>query len=500
MRHLVICCDGTWQTITKQSNVGRLHSAVVTPAGHPEPHYVKGAGASGNPVEALRGGLIGADLESSIKDGYRWLAQEYRPGDRIALFGYSRGAYTARSVAGMISRVGLVDGSAVSEPDGLDGAVRRAYAHYRELRSAPRGTAPDVGLPLAWHPGEPDTPVSFIGVWDTVGALGIPAYVGVPDLFRSRERYQFLDVRLDRRIPHARHAVALDEMRGPFRPTLWRDVEPHQDVRQVWFPGNHGDVGGGHDDKGLSDDALDWMMREATETIGLAFDRSRIAGFAPNPTARPHGARGGLVGAALEVALQPRPRAVPRVDQHHTLPDVSRSAYESQRVNGYRPTRTLTTPGDTAEVVVEAVRGWTATGLYLEPGTYQFEAAGEWRSAGDSCGPAGDTSLWHFSGNLFSRIVGAAETALRAVIRNPDAELVGARRIPDQPWMSLVGVVANEMTNADGQVVADDEQIFIGAGTKHMVQRSGYLHAFANDAWGFYGNNDGAVRMTVTRI
>jgi hypothetical protein len=500
MRHLIACCDGTWMTAAKQSNVNRLRAAVVTPEGRPEPFYVAGAGVSDNPLDALRGGLTGADLEQSIKAGYRWLAQEYRPGDHVALFGYSRGAYTARSVAGLISRVGLVAPS-----DDLDDAVDRAYEHFRALRSAPPGTTvPPIGVPLVWGPDDPQNPVQFIGVWDTVGALGIPAYVGVPDLLGIRERYQFLDLRLDPRIPHGRHAVALDEMRGPFRPTLWQDYGPHQVVKQVWFPGDHGDVGGGHDDeghddKGLSDDALDWMMREATAAIGIEFDRSRIGGFAPNPTAPPHGAPTGLAGAAYEIALQPRPRATPRVDHLHEEADVSASAYESQRVNGYRATRTLAEVGDTAEVVVRADRGWTATGLWLEPGTYCFEADGEWRSAGDSCGPAGDTSRWHLSGGLFSTIIGAGESVLRNVLHNPDAKIIGTRRVPERPWMSLIGVVADEQTDADGRVVHPDERIDIGAGTKYTVARRGYLHAYANDAWGFYGNNDGAVRLTVTR-
>jgi hypothetical protein len=493
MRHLIACCDGTWMTAVKQSNVSRLHGAVVTPAGHPEPLYVEGAGVSDNPIDALRGGLMGADLDKSIKTGYRWLAQQYQPDDHIALFGYSRGAYTARSIAGMISRVGLVAPS-----DELDHAVDRAYARYRELHSAPEGTLPPLDVPLAWEPDAPETPVRFIGVWDTVGSLGIPAYVGVPDLFGSRERYQFLDVRLDRRITHARHAVALDEMRGPFRPTLWRDYQPIQVVKQVWFPGDHGDVGGGGDGKGLSDNTLDWMMHEATEAIGLTFDRSRVEDFAPDPTGPRHGQPGGLLGAAFEITLQPRPRATPRVDRLDEQPDVSRSAYDSQRVNGYRPTRTLAGLGDTADVVVAADHGWTATGLYLEPGTYRFDAAGEWRSAGDRCGPAGDTSLWHLSGGLFSTIVGGGETGLRRVLHNPDAKLIGTRRMPEHPWMSLIGLVANEHADAEGNVI-EDERIFIGAGTKYTVDRRGYLYAFANDAWGFYGNNDGSVRLTVTR-
>ncbi|GAA0928955.1 DUF2235 domain-containing protein [Pseudonocardia zijingensis] len=495
MRHLIACCDGTWMTAVKQSNVSRLRAAVVTQPGEPEPLYVEGAGVSDNPIDALRGGLTGADLDRSITAGYRWLAREYRPGDQVALFGYSRGAYTARSIAGMISRVGLV------APTGdLDRAVELAYARYREQHSAPPGSLPPLGVPLAWEPTDPQNPVRFIGVWDTVGALGIPAYVGVPDLFRSREQYEFLDVRLDPRIPHARHAVALDEMRGPFRPTLWRDHGPGQDVKQVWFPGDHGDVGGSHAEKGLSDEALDWMMREATEAVGITFDRSRIAGFAPDPTTPPNDMPGGPLGVAYEIALQPRPRATPRVDHRHEEPGVSPSAYASRRANGYRPTRTLAAPGDTAEVVVPAARGWTATGLYLEPGRYRFAAVGEWSSAFDRCGPAGDTSRWHLPGRLFSTVIGAGETVLRAALRNPEAQLVGTRRVPEEPWMSLLGLVADEVTDARGQVVHPDERIPIGAGTTYDVQRRGYLHAFANDAWGFYGNNSGEVRLTVTRV
>src|SRR3954447_7105283 len=101
LRHLVVCCDGTWQDVAQHSNVSRLHQAVVTPPDDPEPLYVKGVGVSTNPVDVLRGGLTGAGLSASIKDGYRWLVREFRHGDRAAIFGFSRGAYTARSLAGM---------------------------------------------------------------------------------------------------------------------------------------------------------------------------------------------------------------------------------------------------------------------------------------------------------------------------------------------------------------------------------------------------------------
>src|SRR3954447_8991157 len=284
MRQLVVCCDGTWQDMIADSNVRRLSQAFVPPADHPPAHYIPGVGATGIGLAKLRAGATGAGLDDAILDGYGWLVETFQAGDRISLFGFSRGAYTARSLAGMIGRVGLVDGSGLG-PRELDDAVDRAYERYRAGPGTPGDGSWHAGLELAYRPGDPDIPVEFVGVWDTVGALGIPTFVGVPDVLGSRTRYQFLDVVLNPHIAHARHAVSIDEMRGPFRPTLWRDIPAGQDVRQVWFPGDHGDVGGGHRQKGLSDGALDWMMPEATAAIGLAFDRSRIRGFAPDPTA-----------------------------------------------------------------------------------------------------------------------------------------------------------------------------------------------------------------------
>jgi hypothetical protein len=497
-RRLSVCCDGTWLGVRQDSNVARLHRAIVPAPGDPEPLYVKGVGVSGNPVDVVEGGLTGAGLSRSITAGYRWLVEQFRAGDRVAVFGFSRGAYTARSLVGMVGRVGLVDGTGLG-PQEVTDAVDRAYERYRAFRTTPVDPSWDIGLRLAYRAGDPDIPVDFIGVWDTVGALGIPTYVGIPDIRHSRDRYQFLDVVLNPHIRHARHAVSLDEMRGPFRPTLWRDVSPGQDVAQVWFPGDHSDVGGGYADTGLSDGALDWMMREATAAIGLAFDRGRIAGFAPDPLGTAHGGWSGPAGAVLEAAMQPRPRAVPPIDADRPEDDVDESAYTRQRVSGYRSTRTLVRTGDVGEVSVPADRSWTATGLYLEPGTYRFAAAGRWSSAGSSCGPAGDTSARHPGGSTTSRLLGVAQAALRRVLHNPEAGLLGARRETTAPWMSLVALVADEQTDGTGATTSPDEKVFVGAGTEQTVHRRGHLYAYANDAFGFYGNNGGTVELTVTR-
>ena len=148
---------------------------------------------------------------------------------------------------------------------------------------------------------------------------------------------------------------------------------------------------------------------------------------------------------------------------------------------------------------VPADRSWTATGLYLEPGTYSFAATGRWSSAGSSCGPAGDASGRHPLGSTSSRVVDRLQAALRRLLHNPEAGLLGARRETTRPWMSLVALVADEQTDASGATTHPDEKIFAGDSTEQTVLRQGYLYAYANDAFGFYGNNRGTVELTVTR-
>jgi hypothetical protein len=522
VRNLVVCCDGTWQDTKARSNVSRLHDLLDSPA---VPHYVPGVGAGRDLANKLRSGLTAAGLTEALLDGYRFVVEEYRPGDRISLFGFSRGAYTARSLGGMIGRVGIIDRTGLDE-QALTAAVRRAYARYEALRAtrkAGQGAGPEAVLTaprgendelhLAYDPDSADIPVAFIGVWDTVGALGIPSYIGVPDLLHSRERYEFLNVVLDQRIPYARHAVSLDEMRGPFRPTLWEDppADTTQDINQVWFPGDHCDVGGGHADSRLSEGALRWMIDEAEAAVGLPFRQAGRAAIAPDPVnGTLHGMEQGPWGAVVEAAFQPRPRATPLVDPGRQLSNkVDATAYERQKATRnneqpYRPSRTLE-PGEAADTVVEATEGWHATHLYLERGRYRFTAAGRWSTPFGRSGPEGVTP-WPIVGDAFGGVVNLVERGLRVVLANPEAELIGARREATQPLMALVGLVANEVTDARGKI-ADrngkpqvDQKLIIGAGCEADVERPGYLWAYANDAWGTYGNNSGRVTLTVSRL
>ncbi len=341
-------------------------------------------------------------------------------------------------------------------------------------------------------------------MWDTVGSLGIPDHLRVGTLFDAAD-HRFHDVRLDPRIEHARHAIALDEQRGPFSPTRWYDPLPGQDVKEVWFPGTHLDVGGGGFGRGLSDGALRWMMDEAESAIGLEFDPDVRGRYRPDPLA----VANPLLRFAdqvqhefTDVLLTPSPRAIPRIDAADRTPDVHESAYRRQAApelagGRYRPTATPG-PGGSATVAVPANDGWVATGLWLEPGEYSFAATGGWRSVVTSVDPAGNAgrgSIGRLVGSTIDRFAGL----FRRVVQNPVATVIGARREPDLPWMSLVGYVANETRNADGTIDEAHERIAIGAGTSHAVQRPGYLYAFANAAWGGYPANSGAVELAVRR-
>jgi uncharacterized protein (DUF2235 family) len=512
MRHLVACCDGTWQTPRNRTNVHRLAEALARSDGNgvvQECRYFEGVGAVGSVAARLTGGVAGEGLSQNVRDAYLSLATTYQAGDRISLFGFSRGAFTVRSLAGMISACGLLDLSGMGQKEAR-ALVERVYEKKYRARDEALPTWRDR-LRFRFDPVDAgDIPVWFIGVWDTVGSLGIPDHLGLVNLVDSPRRYEFHDVTLNPRIAHGRHAIALDEFRAPFTPTLWSDPAAGQSVKQVWFPGDHSDVGGGRRTTGLSDGALQWMMQEATAAVGLTFDPGKEAAVRPDPSDDIHGDLRTAPGPAARVAdtlFQPRPRAAPLIDPNDpTDPSVHGSAYTRQRDRQlrdgpYRPTRVLAA-GQSVSVDVAAGEWWNATGLYLATGEHRFSATGEWRSAASRSGPAGEkgTALLHprALGRLVGTVIGQTEGLFRRATRNNAAAFLGARR-EDLPWMSLVGVVANEVPSVHGERARPHERIAIGSGTRHEVSRPGYLYGFANDAWGFYRNNSGTVRLTVTR-
>ena len=213
-------------------------------------------------VRNILGGAFGWGTAFKIKEAYAFLCDHYVQGDHVFLFGFSRGAFAARSLAGFVEQVGIL------YRDKLE-LVETAYAMYENPSEVARNALTDnvramAGRPGPFVEGEFALPIYMIGVWDTVAALGIPRRnAELPGYFTEHHRPD-----LPNNVTHARHALALHELRPKFEPLLWSSCAPWQTLRQVWFPGAHADVGGGYEARYLSDTALGWMAREA-QKVGL---------------------------------------------------------------------------------------------------------------------------------------------------------------------------------------------------------------------------------------
>ena len=292
MKRLILCCDGTWNTADQEdngvpcpTNVVRISCRIAkSDAGIPQIIYYDQGVGSGNALDRLSGGAFGQGLEGNIHDAYRFLIANYEPGDELYLFGFSRGAFTARSIAGMVRKCGVLGREFVQH-------YRDAIALYRSQHRPTDAAAVKFRKDCSVR-GVEDIKIRLIGVWDTVGALGIPLR-GLRWL--TRGKHQFHDTELSGVVEHAYHALAIDERRAPFEPTLWMyKPKPGQTIEQKWFCGVHSDVGGGYPERGLSDITLDWMIGKA-QVAGLKFDSASMQAhaLAPDPRAVLHNSKTG---------------------------------------------------------------------------------------------------------------------------------------------------------------------------------------------------------------
>jgi uncharacterized protein (DUF2235 family) len=273
-KRIALFLDGTWNNVSDNTNVWRLKS-LCTRSSEQLVYYSAGVGTQTG--ERISGGMFGIGINEEVMDAYQWLIEHYEPNAQLFIFGFSRGAFTARSLAGFISKCGLLKpGSPVS--------MKQLFERYR------KGTAPTVraldkvvesGLPLEdqWiREYSRPIPIWFQGVWDTVGALGVPLPC-IPNV--SREDFAFLETDLRINDTHAYHALAIDEHRKAFAPTLWvkstpkqGDTYPARDldhVEQRWFVGAHANVGGGYENDLLAQIPLQWLMTKAI-AHGLEFN------------------------------------------------------------------------------------------------------------------------------------------------------------------------------------------------------------------------------------
>ena len=257
-KNIVVCLDGTNDTYVPggvNTNVGRIFEASINDARQVK-FFSDGVGVGGHALSAA----TGYGVDDRIQRGYDFLVEWYEDGDAIFLFGFSRGAFEARSVAGMVRRVGLIRKDA-----GVTGDD--AYAVYTQWKNDPAAAAAFKAA------NSRDVKIKVVGVWDTVGALGLPIgltleTVAPPD---------YHDVELGPHIENAIHAVSIDEERWDFQPTYFNPalVQPGQTLEQVFFPGVHSDVGGGYaDDHRLGDITLAWLAQHAVDHGLLLADAS----------------------------------------------------------------------------------------------------------------------------------------------------------------------------------------------------------------------------------
>jgi uncharacterized protein (DUF2235 family) len=312
MKRLVLCFDGTWNKLDAKypTNVVLTAESVLplTKDGIAQViFYDEGVGTAKH--EYFSGGAFGAGLMKNIADGYRFLIFNYTPGDEIYVFGFSRGAYTARSFVGLIHACGILQrafASKVGDAIALYQRRKPTDQYVAETLCFRRDYSPDICISdeeQQWRaaaklPSQaaPLITIKYLGVWDTVGALGIPSRYLIAKWIDRK--FQFHDTSLSKFIESARHAVAIDERRKDFAPTLWDNADalnaakgkvatdadaPYQ---QKWFPGVHSSIGGGGERRGLSDAALDWIL-DGARAAGLILDpqdSSRIFELKPDYT------------------------------------------------------------------------------------------------------------------------------------------------------------------------------------------------------------------------
>jgi uncharacterized protein (DUF2235 family) len=283
-KNIVVFSDGTRQEggIGNNSNVYKLFNMIEDRTDRQVAYYDRGLGMG---WRKATGSAFGAGISRNIRDCYEFIFNEYNAGDQIYLFGFSRGATTMRSLSNFIDLFGIL-------PRSRPELIGRAYKIYRRRRKRKERADAFVNRHhTMW------AKVKFLGVWDTVAALGIP--IKSVDLLVNAVpfwRHKFQDLTLSESVEHARHALSIDDERLTFHPTLWKkELKSYQTMKQVWFRGVHTDVGGGYKDQKLSDIALTWMVSEALDHDLLLYPHNTVD-VKPDHNGKIHDSRSGVPG------------------------------------------------------------------------------------------------------------------------------------------------------------------------------------------------------------
>ncbi|MCD2453458.1 DUF2235 domain-containing protein [Methylicorpusculum oleiharenae] len=522
MKRLVVCCDGTWNNPDQEdngmpspTNVFKIFNAIADNDFENDSkqlkYYHPGVGGEGGSINVITGGAVGAGISRHICNAYHWLGKNYEEGDEIYLFGFSRGAFTARSLGAFVGR-GLLNLRNLSDSEAWERVHRAYYQGYRSERVRLIDWA-DYDWSF-FHQNDVtenrSTPIHFIGVWDTVGSLGVPDDLEVFNFFDDEDKWRFHDTALGNHVKFARHAMAIDEKRSSFSVTRWSNVKNHPNILECWFPGVHSDVGGGYSECSLANGALLWMIEECERVTGLKFREGIKDTIKENSLGVLHNSYKGMFSK-----LRSRPRNIPAMvtDNENLFHSsaLSRQAASPIAYSPYWQTKMLK-EGEAITVEIFASKHWNYTGLYLQKDQkFIFSAQGEWLDANDSCSWMGTEDDKFTVGDVFRGIgtfLGKFESLAEKLTRNELMDIWGTKRVESINWFAMVGAIANDNGVDSKEVVKND-----GSPVKHQhldltkyqdqnepftVTKPGYLYCFPNDVWSLYGNNRGSVSLTIT--
>ena len=514
MKRLIVCCDGTWNNpeqeengVLSPTNVVKIFNS-ISPYDHDQDmsqlrYYHPGVGGEGGLIKTLTGGAVGAGISRHICSAYHWLGSHYEEGDEIYLYGFSRGAFIVRSLSGFIAN-GLLNLKGLKPKQSWE-QVHHAYDKGYRIPSAKQVDWAKADYRF-FHQGKAPA-IRFIGVWETVGALGVPNDLEILNIFDDKTKWEFHNTKLAKHIKTARHAMAVDEKRSSFTVTRWDNAAKHKDAKEVWFPGVHSDVGGGYANTDLSDGALRWMIEES-QSVGLKFRKEAVDSIQGNPLGHIHNSYRGIFSR-----MRSRPRSLDLITSrnkdiiHSSV--LKRQAVSPINYPSYHPTKQLKV-GEKVTLDVFADTRWNETGLFLEKGhSYQFSATGEWKDSTDACDWKGTQNNKLTIGDIMrsaSSFLGSFEKVYKQLTKNENTDFLLTKRVENLNWFTLVGAIAND--KGKKAVVAND-----GSPKPHQyvelakykksplkIENSGYLYCFPNDVWSLYENNTGSVQLTIQRI
>ncbi|MCT4636177.1 MAG: DUF2235 domain-containing protein [Bacteroidales bacterium] len=329
MKKIIICADGTWNRPERNlkkdfpTNVLKFARGLSQNDGTNKQIIFYDWGI-GSYHDKFAGGALGVGLDKNIKDCYRFLVHNYEKGDKIYLFGFSRGAYTVRSLCGLINNCSILKSSNANY-------IESAFELYKTKKHKPNSSKSKIYREK--YAIQDKTMIEFVGVWDTVGAMGLPF-----SLFGLIEKkHLFYDQKLGSNIVTARHAISLDEQREDFSPTIWKP-RSNVDLKQVWFAGVHSDIGGGYkperDKTILSDIPLIWMQKEAIIS-GLVFE-PHLMNVKLNPLARKHNEyKSYYLALGKKQRVIPDPNVIPTFIHISVKQRYEKSTYRSNTLDNY---------------------------------------------------------------------------------------------------------------------------------------------------------------------